>query len=138
MEGKQERGSRVAHGNTINTSKVGNGEKRAKDVEKLMKAIILPQCSFRPPDTIIDVVDFVRKKSRELDTRNIPDDQRGINFALEFPPGKTGIIPNCGMMKNASLWDALTHFCTIAQPAYEFEVTRSGVVVVRPKSLPSN
>ena len=99
-----------------------------------MKAIILPQCAFRPPNSIIDVVGFMNKKARELDPRNIPDNQRGIRFAITFPPDKTiATIPDF-CETNISMWKALKALCKNAKPTYKFEISDngSGVVAVKP------
>lgn len=139
MDGQPKRGNRVTRVNASNIPKVGNGERSTKEVEKLMKAIILPQCEFRPPDTIIDVVDFMNKKARELDPRNVPDNQRGIRFALTFPPEKKKVAIPDFCEENISLWNALKILCKNAKPAYKFEISNdgSGVVVVKPLSTPS-
>lgn len=47
--------------------------------------IIIPEMSFRPPDTIIDAVDFFTKASRDYDDPEIPQERRGINFTLRLP-----------------------------------------------------
>ena len=62
----------------------------------------------------------------------------GFHFAITFPPEKTiSAIPDfCA--SNISLWDALETLCKIAKPAYKFEISYGGVIVVEPKSAPSD
>ncbi len=134
-EARREHDSHKMRGSSGNTE-------TAADVEKRMKAMTLPNCTFRPPAKITDVVEFMCKKSRELDTRNVPDDRRGFHFALRMaPPGKTrtaiAAIPDYSA-SDISLWRALTELCKIAEPAYKFEVDRWGVIVVEPKAPSSN
>ena len=113
-------------------------DQRTANVVSRMKAMILPDCTFRPPATMADVVFFMNKKGRELDTRNVPDDKRGFNFVLKTPPGKTRTAIPDYSASDISLWRALTELCKIAKPEYKFEVDRWGVIVVKPKAPSSN
>ena len=47
--------------------------------------IIIPEMSFRSPDTIIDAVDFFTKASRDYDDPKIPPERRGVTFTLHLP-----------------------------------------------------
>ncbi len=55
-----------------------------QNIEKRMREMILPAITFKPPATIIDAVDFFRQASKDYDNPEIPVDQRGFNFVLDF------------------------------------------------------
>ena len=55
-------------------------------VIQILREIIIPEMSFRPPDTIIDAVDFFKQASRDYDKPDIPYEQRGISLVLKLPP----------------------------------------------------
>ena len=119
-----------------------------QSIEKRMKEMILPSIAFRPPDTIVDAVDFFRQASKYFDSPDIPVDQRGFNFILTLNKTLTGggdapagdnnaetafgavaeenmsgydvpQIPDIAA-SNISLWEALDHVCK--QVGFKFEV----------------
>ena len=65
---------------------LGDDKERTMEqlVEKRMKEMILPSISFRPPATISDAVEYFKQASRDFDRPDIPIDQRGFNFVLDF------------------------------------------------------
>ena len=71
---------------------VGDDDERSIEqaIEKRMKEMILPSITFKPPATIIDAVDFFRQASKDYDHPEIPVDQRGFNFVLDFGKPLTG------------------------------------------------
>ncbi len=72
-------------GGTSKTPLGGDDERSIEQaIEKRMKEMILPSITFKPPATIIDAVDFFRQASRDYDHPEIPVDQRGFNFVLDF------------------------------------------------------
>ena len=56
-----------------------------QSIRQRMKEMMLPTISFKPPATIIDVVEFFRAASKDFDRPDIPLDQRGFNFVLRTP-----------------------------------------------------
>ncbi len=56
-----------------------------QSIIKRMKAMRLPQISFKPPATLIDAVEFFRTASRDYDDPSIMLEKRGFNFVLKLP-----------------------------------------------------
>lgn len=50
-----------------------------------LKAITIPEVTFRPPATIIDAMDFFYQASADYDDPEIHVKQRGISFAVKNP-----------------------------------------------------
>ncbi len=72
-------------GGTSKTPLGGDDERSIEQaIEKRMKEMMLPSITFKPPATIIDAVDFFRQASKDYDHPEIPVDQRGFNFVLDF------------------------------------------------------
>jgi len=105
----------------------------AKIVQR-MKAIVLPEIAFAPPQTMVDAVGFFRDAAKKYDSAEIPEDKRGFNLAL------MGIVDeNAGTVEYPTLpvfnakqipfHDALKLLCEGV--GYTFEVCNS-VVVVKP------
>ena len=71
---------------------VGGDDDRSieQNIERRMKEMMLPSITFKPPATIIDAVDFFRQASKDYDHPEIPVDQRGFNFVLDFGRALTG------------------------------------------------
>ena len=71
---------------------VGADDERSieQNIERRMKEMMLPSITFKPPATIIDAVDFFRQASKDYDHPEIPVDQRGFNFVLDFGRPLTG------------------------------------------------
>jgi type II secretory pathway component GspD/PulD (secretin)/chorismate mutase len=132
-----------------------------QSIEKRMKEMILPSISFRPPATIIDVVDFFRQASKDFDRPEIPIEQRGFNFVLQLDKPLTsggdakggaaaggndafsaasdsetasGDVPQISNVSasNMSLWEALKLVCKVS--GFKFKVQGS-VVMVMPKDM---
>ena len=59
--------------------------KQTKALIAKLKAITVPEVTFRPPATIIDAMDFFYQASADYDDPAIPVKQRGINFAVKNP-----------------------------------------------------
>jgi hypothetical protein len=74
---------------------------------ELAKAIILPRLDFRDA-TIVEAIDFLRKKSAELDP-----DKKGINFVASIPPSFAPVKINL-TLQNVSLLDVVKHITKIA------------------------
>ena len=75
-----------ASSSTVKKS-VGDDPERSveQSIRQRMKEMVLPTISFKPPATIIDVVDFFRTASKDFDRPDIPLEQRGFNFVLRTP-----------------------------------------------------
>ena len=100
------------------------GEKATEDrkvadenVLRKIRHIIIPEMSFRPPDTIVDAVEFFKRASRDYGDPEIPIEQRGLRFSLRLPPGPetsggshAPVIPAL-RTRNISLRGALALVC---------------------------
>ena len=106
----------------------------AKIVQR-MKAMVLPEIAFAPPQTMVDAVEFFRTASKKYDSAEIPEDKRGFSFVLR------GIVDeNSGTVeyptlpifnaKKIPLYDALKILCDSV--GYTFEVCNS-IIIVKPK-----
>ncbi|MCQ2392481.1 MAG: type II and III secretion system protein, partial [Kiritimatiellae bacterium] len=72
-------------GGTAKTPVGGDSDRSIEQsIEQRMKEMMLPSITFKPPATIIDAVDFFRQASKDYDRPEIPVDQRGFNFVLDF------------------------------------------------------
>ena len=63
-------------------------EAAAKTVQR-MKAIVLPEISFAPPQTMVDAVAFFVDAAKKYDSAEIPEDKRGFSFALRGIVGES-------------------------------------------------
>ena len=108
---------------------------KVASIEQRMKAMRLPEVSFKPPATIVDAVEFFRVASKDFDLPEIPEEKRGFNFVL-----------NCGALllnddgngpeppaipalkaKDISFYDALKLVCDSVD--YMF-VVRDSIVII--------
>ena len=105
--------------------------KSAEIVER-MKAMRLPEVSFKPPATIIDAVEFFRVASKDFDSPKIPKEMRGFNFMLRVDG--SGEVPKIPMIKakDISLYDALKIVCESVD--YMFVVVGQ-IVIVESKEM---
>ena len=106
----------------------------AKIVQR-MKAIVLPEIAFAPPQTMVDAVEFFRTASKKYDSAEIPEDKRGFSFVLKgivSEDGGTVEYPALPVFnaKKIPLYDALKVLCDSV--GYTFEVCGS-IVIVKPK-----
>ena len=142
-----------------NIANINDERSLEQSIEKRMKEMILPSISFRPPATIIDVVDFFRQASKDFDRPEIPIEQRGFNFVLQLDKPLTGGDAKGGAggsndafsaasdseaaagdvpqitnvsASNMSLWEALELVCKVS--GFKFKV-RGSVVMVMPKDM---
>ena len=70
---------------------IANGRVTIEDVTlQKMRRIVIPELSFRPPDTIITAVDFFKQASLDFDKPDVPLEERGVGFIvnLPLPPNK--------------------------------------------------
>ena len=148
-------------GGTSKTPLGGDDERSIEQaIEKRMKEMMLPSITFKPPATIIDAVDFFRQASKDYDHPEIPVDQRGFNFVLDFgrpltagaapaaaapaadnpfgggedagaANGDVPQIPNISAA-NISLWDAMMLVCRVS--GFKFKIQKS-IVTVMPKDM---
>ena len=105
---------------------------KSADVCRRMKAIVLPEVSFEPSDTLIDAVAFFRSASAELDSPELPKGERGFNFILEMgPDGIDGIpaLPEI-KLKNIQFYEALKIVCEKVGYQVGFD---DGIVKIKPK-----
>ena len=96
-----------------------------------MKAMRLPIISFRPPDTIVDAVDFFCKASKKYDSAEIPEEKRGYNFILRTNPESSAPTISWIKAEDISFYDALKLVCDSVD--YTFCVDGSFVSVMPKK-----
>ena len=108
----------------------------AAEIVQRMKAIVLPEIAFAPPQTMVDAVEFLRTASKKYDSAEIPEDKRGFSFVLKGIVSEDGgtveypTLPEGGFnAKRIPLYDALEVLCDAVD--YTFEVCNS-IIVVKP------
>ena len=103
----------------------------AKIVQR-MKAMRLPEVSFKPPATIIDAVEFFRVASKDFDSPKIPKEMRGFNFMLRVDG--SGEAPEIPMItaKDISFYDAMKLVCESVD--YMF-VVAGQIIIVESKEM---
>ena len=119
------------------------------DMLRKLTETIIPEVSFRAPDTIIDAVNFFTQASRDHGDQRLPAEQRGINFMLTLPRVAasddnetdnpfggtwTNTVPTIPALsaRFISLYDALRLVCDAT--AMEMSV-RGSSVHIRPKGV---
>ena len=112
----------------------------ASDVLQKMKAITLPEVTFRPPATIDDAVHFFKQASRDYDSPETPADRRGVEFSLRLPGAptpdpfacETNAVPAiCALSaRSISLYDAVKLVCDVT--GMKMRVSREGSVLIVP------
>lgn len=101
-----------------------------KAVEARMKRIIIPHLSLKPPATIADAVDVLKKMSRDYDDPSLPLEKRGVFLFVKSNP--KAAVPTVKELEasDISLWDALDKVC--AGCGWKFGISGS-VVCIAPK-----
>lgn len=107
----------------------------AAETMRRMKAIVLPEIAFAPPQTMVDAVEFFRTASKKYDSAEIPEDERGFSFVLKgivSEDGATVEYPTLLVFnaKKIPFYDALKLLCDAV--GYTFEVCNS-MIVVKPE-----
>ena len=123
-------------------------------VKKKMKNIVIPEVTFRPPATIIDAFRFFKEASVDYDDPELPETQRGVNFALNLSANSgrwiehgaradlfaasaigTNSIPVIPAIsaRFINLYDALRLVCDVT--GMKFRISKS-VVRIMPESEP--
>ena len=92
-------------------------DKSVEDIKRRMKEMILPRISFRPPDTMADVIEFFRKETKKLDNRNVPDNQRGFHFVLQSTLNYA--MSPVADASDISVWEALRLICIVSKCRFE-------------------
>ena len=67
------------------TVQLKQNAKREKALVAKLKAIVIPEVTFRPPATMIDAIDFLYQASADYDEPALPGERRGVNFAVKNP-----------------------------------------------------
>ena len=98
------------------------------EIVQRMKAMRLPEVSFKPPATLVDAIEFFRVASKDYDSPKIQKEMRGFTNFLRMN-GDMPEIPNISA-KNISFYEALTLVCELV--GYTFVVDGS-IVSVMPK-----
>jgi hypothetical protein len=129
-------------------------ERKDAEVEKKMRAILIPEMNFRPPATIIDGFRFFKDASVTYDKATALHDQRGINMVLKIPTNNWGVIeydtngstfvsqkvttnapPICPIKARfLNLYDALKLVCDVS--GMKFKI-KDGIVWIVPLNDPS-
>ena len=113
------------HDDIVYIFKNRNGATPADDVVVArMKQIMLPTLNIKPPATLKDVVEFLRKASKEHDPR-----KDGVNFLLKTADGEP--VPAVPRIRanNISVYSALD--LVLGAVHYDFEVKGDSVVIFR-------
>ena len=124
-------------------------------VERKMKAIIVPEISFRNVG-IVDAIKFFEDASREYDDPGLPPEKRGVNFVLKHigntspspvavsatadpfaadasaTAGVAGTPINLSV-RFSSLWDALKIVTDVANLKFRI---RGNIVMITPANMP--
>ena len=92
----------------------------AKTVRQL-KAIKMPEVSFRAPSTMKDFTEYMSQATKDFDDPAVPLEKRGIKFVCtesvaakvgpENPKQETALIPCDGIGATTTAWDMLTNVC---------------------------
>ena len=100
-----------------------NCEIEKADARK-MKQIVLPTLNIKPPATLKDVVELLRKASREHDPR-----KEGVNFVLNIAEGDP--VPAVPRIRAnlISVYNALD--LVLGSVGYDFEVNGDSVVIFK-------
>ena len=102
-----------------------NGATRADAVVVArMKQIVLPTLNIKPPTTLKDAVDLLRKASKEYDQR-----KDGVNFVLKIAEGEQ--VPAVPRIRagQISVYNALD--LVLGSVDYDFEVKGESVVIFK-------
>ncbi|MBQ7189178.1 MAG: hypothetical protein IJR99_07155 [Kiritimatiellae bacterium] len=116
-------------------------EKAEKAVLLKLEKIIIPEINFRPPATLMDAVQFLRKASRDYDDPTLAPEKRGINFLLKLPQDgdrtaketeKSSALPVIPAIhaRFITLKDTLQLICDVTGMMYD---VKGSVVVIAPK-----
>ena len=115
----------------VNAAHIAADTAKSAEAAERMKAMRLPEVSFKPPATIVDAVEFFRGASKDFDSPDIPKEKRGFNFVLRLKDGEAPVVPMIAA-SDISLYDALKIVCESV--GYEFTVS-GGIVIVKPKGV---
>ena len=120
-----------------------------KAVLQKMQRVVIPEFSFRPPDTIIDALDFFNQANRDFDKPGIPLEECGVSFILKLSPSPRAVKPTEGddpfaggaassldapvipamTARHINLYDALKLVCEVT--GMKFEI-RGGLIMITP------
>ena len=157
------RGSVKKPGETVKNKPVDDTERtQEQNVIARMKAMKLPQVTFKPPATISDAVDFFQTASVDYDDPRLPRDERGFGFIIrnndsapvpvssaapaEYAEGfgvggddyaqpvptGPGVFTTMLSLPNPTFYEALTEVC--AQVGYKFKVKGRNIYIM-PKNM---
>ena len=115
-----------------------------------MRRVVIPELSFRPPDTIIDALDFLKQASSDFDEPEIPLEERGVSLILKLSPSPNAVKPAGGddpfagggasspdapvippmTARHINLYDALKLVCDVT--GMKFEIHDAGFIMITP------
>ena len=130
----------VAHTNVPPVHLRQNARKEKGIIAKI-KGIKIPEVFLFQPCTAVDVVEFLYQATVDYDDPEIPEAERGINFALKNPqyllpleerkPRTQAIIPGEGGCGVSTIYDTLINFCTKVHAQF---TVRDNTIVIYPAS----
>ena len=148
-------------GGTVKTETADDTERtQEQNVIARMKAMKLPQVTFKPPATISDAVDFFQTASIDYDDPRLPREERGFGFIIrnndnapvpmsaasseveegfgvggdeDMPmPTGPGVFTTMLSLPNPTFYEALTEVCS--QVGYKFKVKGRNIYIM-PKNM---
>ena len=124
-----------------------------QDTIRKLQEIIIPEMTFFPPATIVDVVEFFNQASRDYDNPETPPERRGVGLVLHLPPAANQdnpeavdsfaevastnrVVPMLAAIsvRFISLYDAIQLVCAVTD--MRFRILEKGAVMLTPKEWP--
>ena len=118
----------LALGGATRAQAFESDETAAAKLTRKLKAIVIPRLDFRDA-TVAEAVEFLKKKSAELDTAEPDPAKRGVNFVLNLGAAPEAAPQRLTLsLSNIPLLEALKYVTGLA--SLKFKVERSAVVIV--------
>jgi len=112
---------------------------KEKEIIAKIKGMTIPEAFFFQPATAVDVVEYLYQATVDYDDPEIPEAERGLNFALKNPqlllpleerkPRTQPLIPCGGGGGYSTIYDTLTNFCTKVHAQF---TVRDNTIVIYP------
>ena len=118
----------LALGGATRAQAFESDETAAAKLTRKLQAIVIPRLDFRDA-TVAEAVEFLKKKSAELDTAEPDPAKRGVNFVLNLGAAPEAAPQRLTLsLSNIPLLEALKYVTGLA--SLKFKVERSAVVIV--------
>jgi hypothetical protein len=117
---------------------VRQSTRKEKKIIAKIKGMTIPEAFFFQPATAVDVVEFLYQATVDYDDPEIPEAERGLNFALKNPQlllpleeRKPPALPLivCDSCVFSTIYDTLTNFCTKVHAQF---TVRDNTIVIYP------